>query len=183
MTGAVQEAWLRDGLRSSRSAWDVVAQQTLMTQLKGKLGSEELILVDQNDGYGPYRTRIMQMLAERPSPVVLSGDIHSSWVSDLRVDFDRPETPAIAAEFCTTSISSDFREELEPLIRTQLPTAAPQVRHFYGAKRGYTRHTITPAAWNCDFRTVDDVKHGPDSPISTESSWTIEAKGKVAQQA
>ena len=114
---------------------------------------------------------------------MLSGDIHSSWVSDLRVDFDRPETPAIAAEFCTTSISSDFKEELEPLVRAQLPTAAPQVRHFNGAKRGYTRHTVTPATWLCDYRLVDDVKHGPTSPVSTESSWVVEAGGKVPQQA
>ncbi|MCW2547941.1 MAG: Alkaline phosphatase [Mycobacterium sp.] len=183
LTGAVQEAWLRAGLRASRSTWDVVAQQTLMTQVKGKLGDTELILVDQNDGYAPYRKRIMQMLAERPSPVVLSGDIHSSWVSDLRVDFDRPETPAIAAEFCTTSISSDFKEELEPLVKAQLPTAAPQVRHFNGAKRGYTRHTVTPASWHCDYRVVADVKHGPTSPVSTESSWVVEARGKVPQQA
>jgi alkaline phosphatase D len=183
LTGAAQEAWLREGLRSSRTAWDIVAQQTLMTQVKGRLGDARLILVDQNDGYGPYRTRIMQMLAERPSPVVLSGDIHSSWVSDLRVDFDRPETPAIAAEFCTTSISSDFKEELEPLVRAQLPTAAPQVRHFSGAKRGYTRHTVTPETWRCDYRVVADVKHGPSSPVSTESSWVVEAKGKIPQQA
>ena len=28
-----------------------------------------------------------------------------------------------------------------------------------------------------------DVKHGPDSPVSTESSWVVDAKGKVPQQA
>jgi alkaline phosphatase D len=183
LTGATQESWLREGLRTSRSGWDVVAQQTLMTQLKGKLGDAELILVDQNDGYAPYRKRIMQMLAQRPSPVVLSGDIHSTWVSDLRVDFNRPETPAIAAEFCTTSISSDFKDELVPIVRTQLPTAAPQVRHFEGLKRGYSRHTVTPETWRCDYRVVADVKHGPSSPVSTESSWVVEAKGKVPQQA
>ena len=183
LTGVTQEAWLRDGLRSSKTDWDILAQQTLMTQVHGKIGDQLLLLVDQNDGYGPYRKRIMQMLAGRKSPVVLSGDIHSTWVSDLRVDFDRPETPAIAAEFCTTSISSDFNPVLESLVKSQLPTAAPQVRHFNGSKRGYSRHTITPATWRCDYRTVDDVKHGPSSPISTESSWVVEAGRKVPQQA
>jgi alkaline phosphatase D len=183
LTGVTQEAWLRDGLRSSSATWDVVAQQTLMTQVRGKVGGQTLVLVDQNDGYAPYRKRIMQMLAGRPNPVVLSGDIHSSWVSDLRVDFDRPETLAIAAEFCTTSISSDFDPTLEALVSAQLPTAAPQVRHFNGAKRGYTRHTLTPATWRCDYRVVDDVKHGPSSPVSTESSWVVEAGRKVPQRA
>ena len=183
LTGVTQEAWLREGLRSSKAIWDVVAQQTLMTQIHGKVGDQTLLLVDQNDGYGPYRTRLMQMLAGRKSPIVLSGDIHSSWVSDLRVDFDRPETPAIAAEFCTTSISSNFKDELDALIRTQLPTAAPQVKHFDGAKRGYSRHTITAATWRCDYRVVGDVKHGPTSPVSTESSWMVESGGKVPEPA
>ena len=39
LTGATQEAWLRDGLRCSRRTWDVVAQQTLMTQVHGKVGN------------------------------------------------------------------------------------------------------------------------------------------------
>jgi alkaline phosphatase D len=183
LTGSAQEAWLRDGLRSSRTTWDVVAQQTLMTQVHGRVGNQTLLLIDQNDGYGPYRTRIMKMLAERKNPIVLSGDIHSSWVSDLRVDFDRPETPAIAAEFCSTSISSDFDPRLDAIVKSQLPTAAPQVKHFNGAKRGYTRHTITPSSWTCDYRLVDDVKHGPTSPVSTETSWVVENGGKSPQQA
>ncbi len=183
LTGAAQEAWLRDGLRASNAKWDIVAQQTLMTQVKGEVNGSKLILVDQNDGYGPYRTRIMKMLAERPNPVVLSGDIHSTWVSDLRVDFDRPETPAIAAEFCTTSISSDFDPLLNQLASAQLPTAAPQVKHFNGLKRGYSRHTITPASWQCDYRVMDDVKKGPSSPASTESSWVVEAGQKGPQKA
>ncbi len=183
LAGATQEAWLRDGLSSSQTTWDVVAQQTLMTQVKGKLGTAELILVDQNDGYGPYRTRIMKLLAERKSPIVLSGDIHSTWVSDLRVDFDKPETPAIAAEFCTTSISSSFDQTLDQVARSQLPTAAPAVVHFNGTKRGYSRHTITPHTWTADYRVVDDVLKGPTSPVSTESSWVVEAGRKRVQKA
>ena len=56
LTGTTQEQWLRDGLRASRSTWDVVAQQTLMTQVRGDVSGQKLILVDQNDGYAPYRT-------------------------------------------------------------------------------------------------------------------------------
>ena len=178
LTGAAQEQWLRDGLRSSGTVWDVVAQQTLMTQVRGEVNGQRLILVDQNDGYAPYRTRILKMLAERKNPVVLSGDIHSSWVSDLRVDFDKPESSVIAAEFCTTSISSDFDPLLAGLVQAQLPKAAPQVVHFNGDKRGYSRHTLTADEWRCDYRVVENVKEGPTSPVSTESSWVVEAGGK-----
>ena len=41
-----------------------------------------------------------------PNPVVLTGDIHSNWVNDLRVDDRKPESPVVATEFVGTSISS-----------------------------------------------------------------------------
>ena len=39
---------------------------------------------------------------------MLAGDIHSTWLSELKLDFDRPEQPSGAVEFVATSVSSDF---------------------------------------------------------------------------
>ena len=52
--------------------------------------------LDQWDGYAPQRTRLLQLLADAhvANPVVLAGDIHSTWLSELKLDFDRPESPA-----------------------------------------------------------------------------------------
>ena len=44
--------------------------------------------MDQWPGCAHERMGLMKFLAERrvPNPVVLTGDIHSNWVNDLRVD-------------------------------------------------------------------------------------------------
>lgn len=51
---------------------------------------------------------LVKFLADRrvPNPVVLTGDTHSNWVNDLRVDDRKPETLVAATEFVGTSISS-----------------------------------------------------------------------------
>ena len=126
----------------------------------------------------------MKLLAEKKSPVVLSGDIHSTWVSDLRVDFDKPETPAIAAEFCTTSISSDFDPDPRRLGEGATAGGSAAGRALQPATSAATAGTRwTAKEWRCDYRVVDDVKKGPTSPVSTESSWVVEAGGKSPQSA
>ncbi len=45
--------------------------------------------VDAWDGYQVARDRLMTFLADNSiaNPVVLTGDIHSSWAADLKSDF------------------------------------------------------------------------------------------------
>ena len=56
----------------------------------------------------PAARALLEFLAARqPSnPVVLTGDIHSNWVNDLKVDFRDANAPVVATEFVGTSISS-----------------------------------------------------------------------------
>ncbi len=51
------------------------------------------------------RMALLKFLADRkvPNPVVLTGDIHSNWVNDLRVDDRKAESPVVATEFVGTS--------------------------------------------------------------------------------
>ncbi|TFE28458.1 alkaline phosphatase [Frankia sp. B2] len=178
MAGAAQERWLRDGLTTSRTRWNVLAQQTMMAQLNGQLPLGEgprLANLDQNDGYGPYRTRLLSEIRDSGvrNPVVLSGDIHCAWVNDLRVDFDRPETPVVATEFVCTSISSAFFLVSEDFIRQNNARLNPHVRYFRGDRRGYTRVRVTPDEWRADMRVVADIAHR-HSPTSTDATWVVE---------
>ena len=78
-----------------------------------------------------------------PNPIVLTGDIHTNWVNDLRVDDHQPETPVIATEFVGTSISSggDGADKLEN--SDAVLAENPSVR-FFNSQRGYVRCTVTP---------------------------------------
>jgi len=64
---------------------------------------------DAWNGYPAARERLMKFLSERKvaNPVVLSGDIHAFVVSGLHLKAADLDSPLVAPEFVTTSISSD----------------------------------------------------------------------------
>ena len=105
--GTAQAAWLLDGLDRSPARYNVLANQVFMARLLE--GEETLTLpMDKWDGYPADRARLMTFLHDRrpANPVVLTGDLHTNWVNDLKLDFDRPDSPTVGTEFAGTSISS-----------------------------------------------------------------------------
>jgi alkaline phosphatase D len=172
MTGDQQEQWLLDGLGRSDARWNVLAQQTIMAEYDYDTGDGVAINHDQWDGYAASRRRILEgVAARRPSnPVVLSGDWHSSWVNDLKVDFTDPAAETVATEFVGTSISSGcgWAGDIEAA-----RSVNPHVKFFDGSMRGYVRCTITPDQWRTDFRVVPSPTD-PVAPATTLSSWVVE---------
>lgn len=178
MTGEAQERWLTGGLRRSGARWNVLAQQTISAEydfnpLPGSEGAAGIFNVDQWDGYVAQRRRLTDFLASRPgNPVVITGDIHSSWVHDLKADYDDPASPAVATEFVGTSISSDFPAAfIAPVQAARADN--PHTKFFDGLKRGYVRCSVTPERWLTDFRAVDTID-APTSPASTLASFVVE---------
>ena len=71
-------------------------------------GEEIRVSMDQWSGYDANRKRVLKFMGDSgvSNPVVLTGDIHTHWVNDLKVDFDDEKSPVVASEFVGTSISS-----------------------------------------------------------------------------
>ncbi|SBW19388.1 alkaline phosphatase [Candidatus Protofrankia californiensis] len=187
MAGPEQEAWLTGGLRASSTRWNVIAQQTMMAQLHAQVVpgiGDVLTNLDQNDGYVPYRTRLLSAVRDSRvhNPVVLSGDIHCAWVNDLRVDFNQPETPVIGTEFVCTSISSGFFLVNEEFVRQNNRLLNPHVRYFRGEKRGYTRIRVSPQQWRAEMRVAETIDRR-DAPVSTDATWVVEDGRPGAQPA
>ena len=180
LTGEDQERWLAAGLNRSPARWNVVAQQVMMSRIKfpNPAGGVPPIVanLDQWDGYAPQRTRFLQHLvnARVANPVILAGDIHSTWFSELKLDFDRPEQAPVAVEFTATSISSDFPAAFDAPLKAANPALNPHVRYFDGSRRGYLRCTVNRAVWHTDVRTVETIDV-PDAPVSTSASYAVEA--------
>ncbi|MDI2129900.1 alkaline phosphatase D family protein [Yinghuangia seranimata] len=178
LTGAAQERWLAHGLTSSRARWNVVAQQVMMSQIRfpNFLDPQHplppIANLDQWDGYDPARARLLTLLrdARVSNPVVLAGDIHSSWFSDLRITRDDLHEAPVAVEFTATSVSSDFPIAFDGPLKALNPTLNPHVRYFDGSKRGYLRMTVDRERWVTDARTVDTIATR-DAPVSTTASW------------
>ena len=116
------------------------------------------------------------------NPVVLAGDIHSTWFSELKVDFDRPESPSVAVEFTATSVSSDFPIAFDGPIKAANPVLNPHVKYFDGLKRGYLRAVVDRHAWRTDVRTVDTIAVR-NAPVSTSASFVVEAGSSTLTRA
>jgi alkaline phosphatase D len=148
----------------------VIAQQTVFAQTG--LGAN--VNLDQWDGYVAQRRRITEFLGS-PSgpvnPVIISGDLHSSWVNDVQVDYDDPASPTVATEFAGTSISSGFTTAIAPV--TAALAEHPYIRDFDGDQRGYVVTRVDRSRWTSDFRVVDTVD-SPTSPARLRRSWTVE---------
>lgn len=184
MTGAVQENWLLDGLRRSKSRWNVIAQQVMMSSVDfgpglarfdPRVAGLQIRNVDAWDGYVAARNRLLGSVLddEIANLVVLSGDIHSSWVADLKADFADPASPTVGTEFVGTSISSDFSPEFIPIIEAALlDPANAHVKFFDGASHGYVRCSITPERWRSDYRAVDTVLL-PTAKVRTAKSFVV----------
>jgi alkaline phosphatase D len=181
ITGPEQEAWLLDGLERSTARWNVIAQQVFMAQLDLVAGPLRGFNVDAWDGYVASRDRLMTFLAEHPrrNPVVLTGDFHSSWVADLKANFDDPNSATVGTEFVGTSISSGGDGADSSLIG-QAALAENGHLRFHNSQRGYARCVLTPDRWTTDFRVVPYVR-SQGAPISTRASFIVEAGRPGAQ--
>jgi alkaline phosphatase D len=171
--GEAQEHWLRAGLDRSNARWNVIAQQTLMAQLDRKPGPGQQFWTDGWDGYPAARRRLLDFLGQRKpaNPIVLGGDVHSFWVTDLKSDFDEARSPVVATEFVTTSITSHFlrrQEELELVLVDN-----PHIRLANGSRRGYLRLEITQDRLRADLRTVRTVAT-PGAEADTLASFVVE---------
>lgn len=185
LMGFGQERWLTEGLKRSRSRWNVVAQQIMMTavdfgpglaRFDPRLAGLQVRNVDAWDGYVAARNRLLGFVDEEDirNLVVLSGDIHSNWVADLKADFAIANAPVVATEFVGTSITSDFPPSFIPIIQGALldPTNA-HVRFFDGALHGYVRCVITPEQWRSDYRVVDTILQ-PSAQVRTLKSFVVQ---------
>jgi len=173
MLGPTQERWLETGLDRSRARWNVVGQQTLMAQVDRKPGPERLFWTDGWDGYPAARRRLLDYLGRRKpaNPVVIGGDVHSFWVTDLKPDFDDPASPVVATEFVGTSITSQFGRRPEDV--EALKADNPHLRFADGTRRGYTRVEVTPQRLRVDLRALRSVTQ-PRAEVDTLASFVVD---------
>jgi alkaline phosphatase D len=169
MLGAAQERWLDEGLARDGARWHVLGNQVMVAPFDQDPAAPERLDMDQWGGYPAARERLLRALAGRAAgrAVVLTGDIHSSWVNEVR----RGRAP-VAAEFVGTSISSggDGADRWASVTGDAM-AANPHVR-WHNARRGYMTCEVTRDAWRTDYRLVPYVSR-PDAPVATAASFRL----------
>jgi alkaline phosphatase D len=172
MLGFGQEAWLYTGLAHSKARWNLIAQDVLMAQLRRRQDGIDAFWTDDWNGYPANRARLLQHIYDRKisNPVVISGDIHSFFANDLKLDFDDQSSPTVAAEFVGSSISS-YGPPYDPIARV-LPDN-PHVHFFDSRRRGYVLIDLTTDAMQAQMRVVSDA-HDPKATIATFKTFAVE---------
>ena len=182
MTGHSQERWLLKGLERSRARWNVIAQGLMMGELKHDAEGNRF-WQDAWDGWPGQRARILQQIADEEvrNPVVITGDWHSTFVNDLKVDFGDENAPTVATEFVGTSISSNGDVPVYgPYYGPMIPFN-PHIKFFDGDRRGYVLCKLDHDEWRTDLRMVASVST-PDAPVATLASFVVEDGQPGAQQ-
>lgn len=171
MMGAKQEKWLIDRLASSRARWNVLANQTLFSQVDLHPGTGREYSGDCWDGYPANRKRIMDALVEHnvANPVVITGDAHISYASDIKKNFDDEDSDTIGVEFLGTSISSDGDGADKAQDSDAILAANPHLK-FFSDFRGYVRCRADASGFQADYRLVPRVSK-KDAPVYTRASY------------
>ncbi len=174
--GRQQRGWLCRNLIRSNATWNVLAQQVMMGMVD-RAGDPDnpSYSMDQWPGYAYERMRMVEFMKTRQvsNPVVLTGDIHSNWVNELRVDDRQDSSPSVATEFVATSLSSGGNGVDEPKNLPQLLSANNCVK-YHNAERGYVRCDVTAGTWKADFMVVDDVLK-PGGKTFVRKSFVVES--------
>ncbi|HEY0200616.1 MAG TPA: alkaline phosphatase D family protein [Burkholderiaceae bacterium] len=173
LLGPQQEDWLEQGLAldtHNGTRWTVLAQQTLFSARHYPSG---VTATDSWDGYPAARARLLQTIAKQAprNTIFIGGDIHQNYVCNVLADFDQPDSPVVASEFCGTSISSlsgTTQKKVDAIRRHN-----PHVLLAQCEKRGYALADITPARWSTQLRVVDDATR-PDAAITTQARFVVE---------
>lgn len=182
MLGQEQEEWLLKSLESSQSNWNALAQQVMMARVDRIPGDEVGHSMDQWAGYQTPLNRLWKEIDARNvnNPIVLTGDIHSNWVNDLKLDYDHPESKTVGTEFVGTSISSGGDGFQHRKGQDKILAENPFVK-FMNAERGYVRCDVTEKTWHSDYQVVEYVTR-PGAPLLTRAAFEVESGRCGAQQ-
>ncbi|RHW28019.1 alkaline phosphatase [Nocardioides immobilis] len=174
LLGAEQEAWLADGFARSEATWDLLGQQVFFGKRDRDPEAATTVSMDAWDGYPATRQRVVQSWIDAGvrNPVVLTGDVHAHWASDVYADFADPASAVVGSELITSSVSSGGDGYDEPTGTHPWAAWNPNLR-FWTNLRGYVSTTITPDALTARFRCVPKVTE-PGAAAFTRATFVLE---------
>ncbi|TYJ52803.1 hypothetical protein B9479_006566 [Cryptococcus floricola] len=181
LMGGRQENWLYNGLKesSSRGAqWKIIGQQIVFANINSaKDTTKEDFNVDAWSGYRANRQRVLDTISQNniDNVLILSGDSHANWVSDLTYDdlrgYDANSgNGSLAVEFAGTAVSSPsslgynytlngpYPAEYYTNISLILLNNNPELQWQEGATRGYFELHLSRTNATARFFGIEDVR-------------------------
>lgn len=161
--GTQQHDWLINQLDSSAAIYKVIAQQIMVAPLE-VFGVA--VNMDQWDGYPVERSQILDHIVAQniENVVVLTGDIHTSWASNLPTDNGNA-----GVEFVTPSVTSPALEALSAVSfigEAAIKAANPHIKWVDLTKRGYMIVDINENRVQSDWFFINTI-----DGINTTNYW------------
>ncbi|CAG5080350.1 alkaline phosphatase D family protein [Parvicella tangerina] len=155
MLGATQYDWFHNNLENSSKQWNIVGNQVMMAPLEA-FGTP--VNYDQWDGYNYERQKLFDFVADSVDNfIVLTGDIHTSWVNDLPGSgYDASScTGSVGVEFVVTSVTSPgFDLGVGGSI---IQASNSHCQYVNLNKRGYGVLDVNKNRTQFDFYYMDDI--------------------------
>jgi alkaline phosphatase D len=143
-----------------------------MAELDRGPGARHVYWADGWDGYPAARRRLLDAVAASPvkDTLVLGGDVHSFWTTDLKQDFSERKAPVLATEFIGGSITAQgpSTDRVQGFMAKN-----PQIRSVLSEVNGYGLLALDARQAIVSFRTLADVRD-PTSAISTAQRFAVE---------
>jgi alkaline phosphatase D len=183
-----QLRWLTRGLTGSRKRWHLIGNQVVFARVLaaprpgGAPG--QVHNPDQWDGYQADQHTLLAAMRDSAvaDPVVLSGDMHSSWANELPTHHAAypADRNSVGVEFVCPSITSDGMKEtrskggtLPDAVAAARASAAagafksanPWVRYLDGIGHGFAVLDVTPERVQVDWWFI---RSGGDKGLATD---------------
>ena len=198
LLGREQFEWLTERLRTSETRWRLIGNGVLICQVDSGFNAPEIddelselgVLTkreygpepDQWDGYPAERRRLLTDVRRNAvrNTVFLSGDVHSSWAADLKLDPHDEEEDSIGVEFATTSMTSEnLDDEMGWEPRTRSIEVEDEIvkdnPHIYFAEfdsHGYMTLDVTPQRVRTEWWYVEGIPERVDGE-RLGASWEV----------
>lgn len=189
LLGADQAAWVAEQLAGPSGPWTVLANQVML----GPLGLRAAALpvdparfgftvtsgglavnADQWDGYPAARDRLLAAVAAHRAgrTLVLTGDLHSSWVRDVATPNGPVAVEVVAPSVSAPSIAESFGALAGPAMGLYR-AAHPGIAFADPSEHGYVVADLSADEARFTFHWVDPS--GPDAPATEGPSFVVRA--------
>lgn len=172
--GNDQEQWVYGQLDSSPARWNVLAQQVFLSAIDESAGTAQSFSMDSWSGYSATRDRLLSHIQATgtSNPIVLTGDVHAHYVSDIKANFNDPGSASIGAEFVVTSITSETdgadARSTWPLLQQENPHLK-----YHSFRRGYGATTVGKDTLTTEMKILPYVST-KGAPVSTGATFVVE---------
>jgi alkaline phosphatase D len=181
--GSQQLAFARGGIKRSKAAWKVIANEVVMMPIK--LDAERFDSFDAWQGYPVEREALLRTVKDVDDVVFVTGDYHAFIAGDVQT----ADGKTVATEFVGGSISSPTEPEINAIVKSpgwgtpdapaipkeelaRRSAANPWYSELDYLHHGYVVCEASKASFKATFRKLETVRRR-STELASSKTYTV----------